>query len=162
MSTNFARTLAWKHDHDVKLWRHKHWMNPSPTKIFCVRHWHKMYIILHALSLVVQCASVMNILSASPVRRPEQNTAFNAKTEQWRCQPRRGRVLRGAVLKNFTAYWQRCVTFKNWKPRQCHLPRGHFTTNYGFLRNKKMFRKLSSKEIFACLSVSASAKTNSV
>jgi len=24
MSTNFAKTLVWKHGNDVKLWRHKH------------------------------------------------------------------------------------------------------------------------------------------
>jgi len=23
MSTNFAKTLVWKHEYDVKLWRHK-------------------------------------------------------------------------------------------------------------------------------------------
>ena len=51
MSRNFAKTLVWKHGHDVKLWRHKqrtpntndHYMtlnqNP-PMKIFCVRHWY--------------------------------------------------------------------------------------------------------------------------
>jgi len=42
-----------------------------------------MHIILHALSLiVVQCATVVNI-SALQIRRPEQNTALNAKTEQF-------------------------------------------------------------------------------
>jgi len=24
MSTHFAKTLVWKHEYDVKLWRHKH------------------------------------------------------------------------------------------------------------------------------------------
>jgi len=48
MSTNFAKTLVWKHEYDVKLWRHKdrtpktngHHMplNEPPMKIFCVRH----------------------------------------------------------------------------------------------------------------------------
>jgi len=50
MSTNFAKTLVWKHEYDVKLWRHKqrspnksdHHMSMNeilPMKIFCVRHW---------------------------------------------------------------------------------------------------------------------------
>jgi len=49
MSTNLAKTLVWKHEYDVKLWRHKdripqtnyHHMplNEPPMKIFCVRHW---------------------------------------------------------------------------------------------------------------------------
>jgi len=45
-----AKTLVWKHEHDVKLWLHKqHTPNTndhhvplnenSPMKIFCVRHW---------------------------------------------------------------------------------------------------------------------------
>ena len=48
MSTNFAKTLVWKHDYDAKLWRHKqrtpntndHHMtlNETPMKNFCVRH----------------------------------------------------------------------------------------------------------------------------
>jgi len=49
MSRNFAKTLLWKHGHDVKLRRHKqrtpntidHHMTlnqPPPMKIFCVRH----------------------------------------------------------------------------------------------------------------------------
>jgi len=48
MSKNFAKTLIWKHEYDVKLWRHKqrtpntndHHMpqNDPPRKIFCVRH----------------------------------------------------------------------------------------------------------------------------
>ena len=48
-----------------------------------------MHSITHALSLldvehdVVQCGTVLNILSALQVRRPEQNTALNAKTEQF-------------------------------------------------------------------------------
>jgi len=49
MSTNFAKTLVWKQDYDVKLWRHKQ-RTPNtndypmplnetpPMKIFCVRH----------------------------------------------------------------------------------------------------------------------------
>jgi len=48
MPTNFAKTLVWKHEYDVKLWRQKsahqikmtticQWMNPH-MKIFCVRH----------------------------------------------------------------------------------------------------------------------------
>jgi len=43
-----------------------------------------MYIILHALCLlvVVQCVTVMNI-SALHVRRPKENTALNAETEQF-------------------------------------------------------------------------------
>jgi len=49
MSTNFAKKLVWKHECDVKLWRHKqripntndHRMPPNetPMKIFCVRRW---------------------------------------------------------------------------------------------------------------------------
>jgi len=43
-----------------------------------------MHIILHILSLlVVQCITVINKLSALQVRRPEQNTALNANTEQF-------------------------------------------------------------------------------
>ena len=49
MSTNFHKTLAWKHEYDVKLWRHKertpntnhHHISlnePPPVKIFCLRH----------------------------------------------------------------------------------------------------------------------------
>jgi len=49
MSTNFAKTLVWKHEYDVKLWCHKdrtpqtidHHMplnETHPMKIFCVRH----------------------------------------------------------------------------------------------------------------------------
>jgi len=43
-----------------------------------------MHIILHALVFLVvaQCVTVMNINhQRSKGRRPEQNTAFNAKTE---------------------------------------------------------------------------------
>jgi len=50
MSTNFAKTLVWKQDYDVKLWRHKQRTTNTndypmplketlPMKIFCVRHW---------------------------------------------------------------------------------------------------------------------------
>ena len=50
MSTNFAKTLVWKQDYDVILWRHKqHTPNTNdypmplneatPMKSFCVRHW---------------------------------------------------------------------------------------------------------------------------
>jgi len=50
MSTNFAKTLVWKQDYDVKLSRHKQrtantndYPMPQnetpPMKIFCVRHW---------------------------------------------------------------------------------------------------------------------------
>jgi len=50
MSTNFAKTLAWKQDYDVILWRHKQRTTntndypmplnePPPMKSFCVRHW---------------------------------------------------------------------------------------------------------------------------
>ena len=47
--------------------------------------WHNMHIIPHALSLlvVVKCVTVMNMQSALQVKRPEQNTALNAKTEQF-------------------------------------------------------------------------------
>jgi len=48
--------------------------------------WHNMHIILHALSLlvVVQYVTVMNLnVSALQVRRPKQNTALNATTEQF-------------------------------------------------------------------------------
>ena len=50
MSTNFAKTLVWKQDYDVILWRHKQ-RTPNtndypmplnetpPMKSFCVRHW---------------------------------------------------------------------------------------------------------------------------
>ena len=49
MSTNFAKTLVWKHGNDVNLWRHKQrtpnandhhtTLNQTPPmKIFCVRH----------------------------------------------------------------------------------------------------------------------------
>jgi len=51
VSTNFAKTLGWKHEYDVKLWRYKecspntvlmtticNWMKPR-MKIFCARHW---------------------------------------------------------------------------------------------------------------------------
>jgi len=49
ISTNFAKTLVWKQEYDVKFWRHKqcapntndHQMplnETPPMKIFCVRH----------------------------------------------------------------------------------------------------------------------------
>jgi len=48
MLTNFAKTLVWKHEYDVKLWRHKQrtlnandnhmLLNEPPMKIFCVRY----------------------------------------------------------------------------------------------------------------------------
>ena len=46
--------------------------------------WHNMHVIRHALSLLVvlQSVTVMNT-SALQVTRPEQNTALNAKTEQF-------------------------------------------------------------------------------
>jgi len=61
MSTNFAKTLVWKHGNDVKLWRHKqrtpnandHLMNlnqNTPMKIFCVRHW----LATHRFTLLVK------------------------------------------------------------------------------------------------------------
>jgi len=49
MSTNFAKTLVWKDEYNVKLWRHRahtkykwplyatEWT--PPMKNFCVRHW---------------------------------------------------------------------------------------------------------------------------
>jgi len=45
----------------------------------------KIRIILHAPSflVVVQCVTVMNIIYPLQVRRPEQNTALNAKTEKF-------------------------------------------------------------------------------
>ena len=50
MSTNFAKTLVWKQDYDVILWRHKQRTpntndypmplnEPPPMKSFYVRHW---------------------------------------------------------------------------------------------------------------------------
>jgi len=50
MSTNFAKTLVWKQEYDVKFWHHEqcapntndHHMplnETPPMKIFCVRHW---------------------------------------------------------------------------------------------------------------------------
>ena len=44
ISTNFAKTLVWKHEYDVKMWRHKqltpnandhhmHWMKSPPWKV---------------------------------------------------------------------------------------------------------------------------------
>ena len=54
MSTNVAKTLVWKHENYVKLWRHKqrtpntndHHMtlNQPHMKIFYVRHWFDIYI----------------------------------------------------------------------------------------------------------------------
>jgi len=53
-STNFAKTLVWKREYDVKLWRHKsahqiqmnticHRMKHTPPmKMFCVRHWRQI------------------------------------------------------------------------------------------------------------------------
>jgi len=51
MSTNFA----WKHEYDVKLWRHKkrtpntndhhNPLNDPPMKIFCVRHWSSLSFV---------------------------------------------------------------------------------------------------------------------
>ena len=49
MSTNFAKTLVWKHEYDVKLLRHKQGTpntndhhvplnGTPPMKIFCVHH----------------------------------------------------------------------------------------------------------------------------
>jgi len=57
--------------------------------------WHSMHVILHALSLlvVVQCVIVVNI-SALQIRRPELNTALNAKTEQFITANISGNVLK--------------------------------------------------------------------
>jgi len=32
MSTNFVKTLAWKHDYDVELWRHEYKWPPYATE----------------------------------------------------------------------------------------------------------------------------------
>jgi len=56
ISTNFAKTLVWKHEYDVELWRHKHrtrnrnghhmpLIETHPMKIFCVRHWSKLILL---------------------------------------------------------------------------------------------------------------------
>jgi len=66
LSTNFAKTLVWKHEYDVKLFRQKE-RTPStnvhhmplnetpPMKIFCVRHcwslWSKHLQEIHAVYL---------------------------------------------------------------------------------------------------------------
>ena len=54
VSTNFAKTLVWKPECDIKLWRHKH-RTPNindhhmplnetpPMKIFCVSHWCRLW-----------------------------------------------------------------------------------------------------------------------
>ena len=44
--------------------------------------WHNIHIILHALSLLLQCVTV----SALHIRRPEQNTALNAVIELFNCK----------------------------------------------------------------------------
>ena len=65
-----------------QFWRHIHVCKPTFGGV-C---WHNMHIILYALSLLVvaQCVTVMNIhYQRSQVRRPEQNTALNAKTKQF-------------------------------------------------------------------------------
>ena len=55
-----------------------------------------MHTVLHSLSIivVVQCFTVMNKLSAFKVRRPEQNTALNAKTEQFVTEKISGNTLK--------------------------------------------------------------------
>jgi len=62
MSTNFAKTLVWKLDYDIKLWCHKertrntndHHMslNKTPMKIFCVRHCWQFPSFAHASQLI--------------------------------------------------------------------------------------------------------------
>jgi len=55
MSTNFAKTLVWKQDYDVKVWRHNQ-RTPNtnlpyatewtlPMKIFCVRHCGQVLVV---------------------------------------------------------------------------------------------------------------------
>ena len=63
MSTNFAKTLVWKQDYDVILWRHKQ-RTPNtnaypmplnetpPMKSFCVRHWFRLW------HFATKCAAV--------------------------------------------------------------------------------------------------------
>ena len=62
MPTNLAKTLVWKYDCDVKLWRHKqrtpntndHHMplNEPPMKIFCLRHCWQLSWFAHASQLI--------------------------------------------------------------------------------------------------------------
>jgi len=60
MSTNFAKTLVWKHDYDVKLWCHEqrtpntndylcHWMKP-PHENFLLTplNSHTFFRLIHA------------------------------------------------------------------------------------------------------------------
>ena len=69
MSTNFA----WKHEYDVKLWRHKHRtpntkghhmpLNETPMNIFCARHWSTPFCKLAELAQDI----VNNMLSGKSV-----------------------------------------------------------------------------------------------
>jgi len=66
---------------DVATWRHIHVCKPRFWRGLFIEH---AFCILHALSLrvVVRCVTVINIItSALQVRRPEQETAFIARTE---------------------------------------------------------------------------------
>jgi len=59
MSTNFAKTLVWKHGNDVNCWRHKQrtpntndhhvTLNQPSINIFCVPHWVRLQLIMYQL-----------------------------------------------------------------------------------------------------------------
>jgi len=76
------------------------------------------YSTVRALSLVVvQCATVTNI-SALHVRRLEQNTAFNAKTEQFIIAKISGNALKQGNKTNSVLH-QRSLQLQNITLREC-------------------------------------------
>jgi len=74
VTTNFAKTLVWKHEYDVKLWHHKqrtpvqmtttcYWVKP-PMKIFRVRHcWLAIFLI--PCSVLVTCGKTITTVTWS-------------------------------------------------------------------------------------------------
>ena len=104
---------------DVRcLWRH----NISRFGEIC---WHNMRVILHALSLllVVQCVTVINILSEFQVRRPEQHSTqrqdrafgyFNRTFARCECGKfQLGTTPMPSIVWTFYIYW--CVFAKQKK-----------------------------------------------
>jgi len=69
--------------------------------------------------------------------------SFFASTSQMSQVPSRSRR-EMSVLENFTAFRPHNVTFKDWLPHQCRVPRGRFTSDDKFFKNKKIFWRLLS------------------
>ena len=124
MSTNFAETLVWKHEYDVKMWRHKqltpnknddicHWMNrePPPMKTFCVRHWY------HITLLTISERKLKDI-SRQTITLPQAAMVMKTVTITW---PLQSRLLNstlcwsvGCRYQTSKANWALLVSRKSW------------------------------------------------